>query len=134
MLRRWFVALESCHDDYVGRTTGAVGNGHCNRLGVHCKQRTTGLRLWNQWQVRQHSLVDMRVLGTPSNFPGDEAPWKSWSSVMLSFSAASLARAAWMLKARTTADDMRNVNLTPAEQVWSRQLHYMLNLSTSGEA
>ena len=24
VLRRWFVALESCHDDY-GRTTGAVG-------------------------------------------------------------------------------------------------------------
>ena len=37
-------------------------------------------------------------------------------------------------KARTTADDMRNVNLTPAEQVWSRQLYYMLSLSTSGEA
>ena len=46
----------------------------------------------------------------------------------------SLARAALMVKARTTADDMRNVNLTPAEQVWSRQLHCMLNLSTSGEA
>ena len=35
-----------------------------------------------------------------------------------------------MEKARTTADDMRNVNLTPAEQVWS-VLH---SLSTSGEA
>ena len=39
-----------------------------------------------------------------------------------------------MEKARTTADDMRNVNLTPSEQLWSRQLFYMLSLSTSGEA
>ena len=81
------------------------------------------------------SMVDMRVLGKPSNFAGDEASWKSWSFVMLSFSAAvSPELRALMEKARTTADDMRNVNLTPAEQVWSRQLYYMLNLSTSGEA
>ena len=39
-----------------------------------------------------------------------------------------------MEKARTTADDMRNVNLTPSEQVWSRQLYCMLSLNTSGEA
>ena len=26
------------------------------------------------------------------------------------------------------------MNLTPSEQVWSRQLYYMLSLSTSGEA
>ena len=26
------------------------------------------------------------------------------------------------------------MNLTPSEQVWSRQLHYMPSLSTSGEA
>ena len=71
----------------------------------------------------------------PSNFAGDEASWKSWSFVMLSFSAAvSPELRALMEKVRTTADDMRNVNLTPAEQVWSRQLYYMLNLSTSGEA
>ena len=25
VLRLWFVALESCHDGYVGRTAGAVG-------------------------------------------------------------------------------------------------------------
>ena len=36
--------------------------------------------------------------------------------------------------ARTTANDMGNVNLTPAEQVWSRLLYYMLSLSTSVEA
>ena len=29
---------------------------------------------------------------------------------------------------------MQNVSLTAAEQVWSRQLYYMLSLSTSGEA
>ena len=34
------------------------------------------------------SMVDMRVLGKPFNFAGDEASWKSWSFVMLSFSAA----------------------------------------------
>ena len=28
-----------------------------------------------------------------------------------------------MVKARTTAEEMKNVNLTPAEQVWSRQLY-----------
>ena len=54
---------------------------------------------------------------------------------MLSFSAAvSPELRALMEKARTTADDMRNLNLTPFKQVWSRQLYYMLSLSTSGEA
>ena len=81
------------------------------------------------------SMVDMRVLWTPSNFAGDEASWKSWSFVMLPFCAAvSPELRALMEKARTTADDMENVNLTPTEQVWSRQLYYMLSLSTSGEA
>ena len=32
-------------------------------------------------------MVDMRALGKPSEFAGDEASWKSWSFVMLSFSA-----------------------------------------------
>ena len=59
------------------------------------------------------SMVDMRVLGKPSNFAGDEASWKSWSFVMLSLSAAvSPELRALMEKARTTAADMRNVNLT----------------------
>ena len=81
------------------------------------------------------SMVDMRVLGQPSNFAGDEAPWKSWSFVMLSFSAAvSPELCALLEKARTAAGDMRNVNLTPSQQVCSRQLYYMLSLSTSGEA
>ena len=80
-------------------------------------------------------MVDMRVLGKPSIFAGDEASWKSWSFVMLSFSAAvSPELRALMEKARINADDMLIVHLTPAEQVWSRQLYYMLSLSTSGEA
>ena len=79
------------------------------------------------------SMVDMRVLGKPSIFAGDEASWKSWSFVMLSFSAAvSPELHALMEKARTNVADMLNVHLTPAEQVWSRQLYYMLSLSTSG--
>ena len=54
---------------------------------------------------------------------------------MPSFSAAvSPELRALMEKARSTADDVRNVNLTPVEQVWSRQLYCMLSLSTSGEA
>ena len=81
------------------------------------------------------SMVDMRVLGKPSNFAGDEALWKSFSFIMPCFSAAvSPELLAPTEKARTTAEDMRNVNLTLAEQVWSRQLYYMLSLSTSGEA
>ena len=81
------------------------------------------------------SMVDMRVLGKPSIFAGDAASWKSWSFVMLSFSAAvSPEQRTLMEKARTTATDMLNVNLTAPEQVWSRQLYYMLCLSTSGEA
>ena len=81
------------------------------------------------------SMVDMRVLGKPSIFAGDEASWKSWSFVMLSFSAAvSPELRALMEKARINVDDMLNVHLTSAEQVWSRQLYYMLSLSTSGEA
>ena len=54
---------------------------------------------------------------------------------MLSFSAAvSPELRTLMEKARTTATGMLNVNLTAPEQVWSRQLYYMLSLSTSGEA
>ena len=54
---------------------------------------------------------------------------------MLSFSAAvSPELRALMEKARINVDDMLNVHLTSAEQVWSRQLYYMLSLSTSGEA
>ena len=34
------------------------------------------------------SMVDMHVLGNPSNFAGDEASWKSSRIVRLSFSAA----------------------------------------------
>ena len=81
------------------------------------------------------SMVDMRVLGEPSNFAGDEASWKSWSFVMLSSSAAvSPALRALLEKARIAVTDVRNVNLTAAEQMWSRQLYHMLSLSTSGEA
>ena len=81
------------------------------------------------------SMVDMRVLGKPSIFAGDEASWKGWSFVMLSFSAAvSPELRALMEKARINVDGTLNVHLTSAEQVWSRQLYYMLSLSTSGEA
>ena len=67
------------------------------------------------------SMVDMRLLGKPSIFAGDEASWKSWSFVLLSFSAAvSPELRTLMEKARTTASDMLNVNLTASEQVWSR--------------
>ena len=79
------------------------------------------------------SMVDLRVLGKPSIFAGDEASWKSWSFVMLSFSpTVSPELRTLRKKARTTASDMLNVNLTAPEQVWSRQLYYMLSLSTSG--
>ena len=62
------------------------------------------------------SMVDMRVLGKPSIFAGDEASWKSWSFVMLSFSAAvSPELRALMEKARTNVADMLNVKLTAAE-------------------
>ena len=116
-LRRWFVALESCHDGYVGRTTGAVGA--ITAAGWEC---TAGSELQDcdssATTTPSASMVDMRVLGKPSNFPGEEPSWKSWSFVMYSFSAAvSPELGALTEKARTTADDMRNVNLTPAEQV-----------------
>ena len=78
------------------------------------------------------SMVDMHVLGKPSHFAGNGAPWISWNFVMVSFSPAFSELLLWK-KARTTADDMRNVNLTPFEQVWSRQLHHLLSLSTSGK-
>ena len=79
------------------------------------------------------SMVDVRVLGKPSNFAGDEASWKSWCFVMLSSSAAvSPAPRALLEKARIAGTDVRNVNLTATEQVWSRQLYHMLSLSTSG--
>ena len=47
------------------------------------------------------SMVDMRVFGKPHTFAGDEASWKSWSFVMLFFSAAvSPEQRALMEKAR----------------------------------
>ena len=58
-------------------------------------------------------------------FPG---PWHSRCL------AVSPDLRALMEKARSTADDMRNVDLTPSEQVWSRQLYYMLGLSERGGA
>ena len=48
--------------------------------------------------------------------------------------SGSLARTVCSDGKGQNADDMRNVNLTPPEQVRSRQLFYMLSLSTSGEA
>ena len=52
----------------------------------------------------------------PPNFAGDEESWKSWSFVMLSFSAAvSPELRTLMEKARTTVTDVQNVNLTAAE-------------------
>ena len=54
---------------------------------------------------------------------------------MLSFSAAvSPDLRSLMEKARTAATDMRNVNLTSSEQVWSRRLYCIFSLSTGGEA
>ena len=54
---------------------------------------------------------------------------------MFSFSAAvSPELRALMEKSRTNVADMLNVKLTAAEQVWSRQLYYILSLNTSGEA
>ena len=41
---------------------------------------------------------------------------------------------ALMEKVGISATDMRNVNLTSSEQVWSWQLYHMISLSTSGEA
>ena len=92
-------------------------------------------RFASEWETHHlpwtaASMVDMRVLGKPSIFAGDEASWKSWSFVMLSLSAAvSPELRAFTEKARTNVVDMLNVNLTAAEQVWSRQLYYMLSLS-----
>ena len=53
---------------------------------------------------------------------------------MLSFSAAvSPELRALMEKATTTADDMKNANLTPAKQVWSRQLYYICSARARAE-
>ena len=141
--RRW-LGLESCHEGYVGRTTEQLerslqqaGNAlQAANCRIATLETAAGAPTPLATTTPSASMVDLRVLGKPSHFAGDdEAPWKSWSFVMLSFSAAvSPELRALMEKARTTADDMRNVNLTPSEQVWSRELYYMLSLSTSGEA
>ena len=118
-------------------------NGHSSRPGVHCKQRTSGLRLWNQRQVpQQHQLrQQLRLprwstcvcLGNPLILLETKRRGRAGASSCCPLSAAvSPELRALMGKARTTADDMRN--LTLAEQVCSRQLCYTLSLSTSGEA
>ena len=122
VLRRWF-ALESRHDGHVGIATGAVGTGT-----AACWERTAGRELQDcdsgkgGWCAGHPCDNSFMCLGKPFNFAGDEASWKSWSFVMQSLSAAvSPELRALMEKARTTAEDMRNVNLTLSEQVWGRQ-------------
>ena len=146
--RRWIV-LESWHVGYVGRATGTVVS--CTAASWNCAAgdklqdiatleiapNTPGAGTATSTTVAtvpSTSMVDIRVLGKPSNFAGDEALWKSWSFVMLSFSAAvSPELRALMEKSRVAVTGVRNVNLTAAEQVWRRQLHCSLSLSTSGE-
>ncbi len=81
------------------------------------------------------SLVDMRVLGKPSNFSGDRESWRSWSFTMKAFAAAlSPELRRLMDQAGATASTILNAALTEAQQSWSRQLYYMLSLTTQGEA
>ena len=112
VLQRWF-ALESCDDGYAGSTTGAVGT-----VTAAGWERTTRSELQDCDSGNSGRCADtscnnsfIHVLGKPSHFAGDEASWKSWSFVMLSFSeAVSLELRALMEKGHMT-----NVNLTPSE-------------------
>ena len=115
--RRWFVAQESCHDDYVGRTTGAVGTVTAAGWDCIASSELQGCDSGATPTATTSSalMVDMRVLGKPSNFAGEEASWKSWSFVMLSFSAAVSP----LRPSRCGADSCTTC---------------MLSLSTSGEA
>ena len=137
-VKRLWTVIPELHQDGYGGTIGTNWSGLCNRPAVRYKLQTIGslsLETAAGTTTSTTSMVDMRVLGKPSIFAGDEASWKGWSFVMLSFSAAvSPELRALMEKARINVDGMLNVHLTSAEQVWSRQLYYMLSLSTSGEA
>ncbi len=81
------------------------------------------------------SLVDMRVLGKPSSFSGDRESWKSWSFTMKAFAAALSPELRHLMdSASATQTSIVNIALSTDEQKWSRQLYYMLSLTTSGEA
>ena len=58
------------------------------------------------------SMVDMRVLGKSSNFAVDEESWKSWSFVMLSFSAAVSPELRTLMK-KGTYDSDRHAKREP---------------------
>ncbi len=81
------------------------------------------------------SLVDMRVLGKPSSFSGDRESWKSWSFTMKAFAAALSPELRHLMdSASATQTSIVNIALSTDEQKWSRQLYYMLSLTTTGEA
>ena len=81
----------------------------------------------NALQAANYRIATLETAAGAPTPPATTTPSASmvdmrWSFVMLSFSAAvSPELRALMEKARTTADAMRNVNLTPSEQVWSRE-------------
>ena len=81
------------------------------------------------------SLVDMRVLGKPSTFSGDREGWRSWSFTMMAFAAALSPEFRQLMdSAGATQTTITNMALRTDEQKWSRQLYYMLSLTTTGEA
>ena len=81
------------------------------------------------------SLVDMPVLGKPANFSGDRESWRSWSFTVKAFAAALSPDLRQLMDAASaTPNNIQNAAMTADEQKWSRQLYYMMSLTTNGEA
>ena len=91
VLRRWF-ALESCHDGYVGRTTGAVGTFTATWTKLMaCNTWTEWFSLTKEFEHSWHVMVNLKPPESPSvcdapveraKRPRDDSdPWNvAWSS------------------------------------------------------
>ena len=81
--RLWSIVLELYHDglERLERSFHLAGNA-LQVANIESLESAAGT------STAAASMVDMRVLGKPSIFAGDAASLKSWSFVMLPFSAA----------------------------------------------
>ncbi len=83
----------------------------------------------------ERAIVDMKSLGKPGIFSGEEGHWRSWSFVFLAFTAACSARLQpEMQQAGTAANPIINDTLPVKMQRRSRTLYYMLVLQVKGKA
>ena len=108
VLRRWIVALESCHVDYVGRTTGAVGTvaavGSALQAANYRIATLESAAGATNTYCDNSVCLDGRHASTRRTL---QLRWRAGASLCCPSAAVSPELRALMEKARTTADDRR---------------------------